>query len=92
MRRLLALFGLLAILAAPYAELAHGHGHDLGHSHGDCPACQVKSNPALQVVVQITPVGQLCLHTTPPTRPQSPPRVAEPLREAPKTSPPSTGA
>lgn len=88
MRRLLALFGLLAILAAPYAELAHGHDHNMGESHSDCPACHVKSNPADQGVVATTPVGQLSFHLAPPARPQPLLPVADPLREAPKTSPP----
>ncbi len=87
MRRLLALFGLLAVLSAPYAE--YGHCHEMGQSHDDCPACHLKSNPADLVSVQTTPMGQCSYHRAPPATPERFCSLADPLCVAPKTSPPA---
>lgn len=89
MKRILALVGLIALLSAPAAELAHDHDHDLGHAHTDCPACQLKSNPAESVAVQTAPVGELGYPLGVLTTPPAPRPMAHPLRVAPKTSPPS---
>jgi len=83
---MLALTGLLAILAAPTQELSHDHW--LGQSHGDCPACQVKSNPGGLVENVTTTVLLLSYHLEPTRPPRSFLLDADPLGVAPKTSPP----
>lgn len=87
MRRFLAIFGLLALMAAPYAEFSHGHS--LGQIHDDCPACQVKSNPGVQIRVITDTVGHLSYHAAVLSPPSTPQASDDPLDVAPKTSPPS---
>ncbi len=86
MRKILALIGLLAMMAAPYAETSHGHS--LGQNHDDCPACQVKSNPGVQVQVVVDTVGHLAYFVGPRLTPSPLLATGDPLRVAPKTSPP----
>jgi hypothetical protein len=86
MRQTLVLIGLLALLTAPYSEYSHGHW--LGQSQSDCPACQVKDNPGVLVVVVTDCVAPLTYHPGPLCTPPSPRAGDDRLCIAPKTSPP----
>jgi len=86
MRALLALLGLVAILAAHWT--AHGHHPTIGQSHDGCPACQLRSNPAAPVAVVVAPTPvQECYFGLVAT-PAPPVLCRVPLDVAPKTSPP----
>lgn len=86
MRRILTLVTLLAILAAPYVE--YSHDHCFGQSHDDCPGCHVESNPALGVSVSSDTVALFTFEAGHQANQPTPFSISDPLRVAPKTSPP----
>ena len=90
MRKLVAIVWVSVLLAGPaYAVF---HGHMIGHTDDNCLACHLKSNPAEQVEMPILEARPGPTADAPVCRPRVSDLRADPLRVAPKTSPPSFSA